>query len=416
VVAVDALTGAWIWTNKTASPFPGLHPNTNNIKCVVFDDGFGADIAIYAASEKVYAVIAQTGAPCPFWGVNPFVMGASNVNSVSTDNLGAGDGNVYVPTFSGAITSNIYALNRFFGTLTWDLQTVVGSPNLASDGEAGTINNEGFFSGASVDLGEGVIWANSFYDADFPREGKLYRVALSGASFDVSNSVRSRRATPIIDENQIYVPAFTKWVNPSYIGGVGIFARNTGVFISSLDRDGTGDRQLNDNLLTCETAQDDWLISGTELGSLNFYRVGNSNTFQFSRNSTFSGFAGGQWMGGSMNATHLVWTNLRGSTVALAAGPDRARLEIVNPVIAVPVEFGTPSGVEFDFGPAFTNNGCADLVIDSIKLDDVAAPPSGASRLEFSSVSPSLLKKMNDRANYTTNAAQMLKIGLMLGE
>ncbi|MCH7878427.1 MAG: hypothetical protein IH914_03815, partial [candidate division Zixibacteria bacterium] len=138
VVAVDALTGAHVWTNKTGNPFPGLHPNTNNIKCIVYDDGVGADIVIYAAGPKVYAVIAQTGLPCPFWPAagagNPFVMGNDNINAISTDNLGAGDGQIYIPTFSGAVTANVHALNRFTGAEIWNLQTVVGSPFLASDG------------------------------------------------------------------------------------------------------------------------------------------------------------------------------------------------------------------------------------------------------------------------------------------
>ncbi|MFQ5607651.1 MAG: hypothetical protein ACE5GA_06870 [Candidatus Zixiibacteriota bacterium] len=422
IVAVDALTGTYVWHNTTNAPFPGLHPNTTNLKCVVFDDGFGADIVIYAAQKNVYAVIAQTGAPCPFWPTpgsgNPFVMGADNVNSVSTNNLDPGDGTVYVPTFSGAITANIYALNRFAGTLEWDLQTVVGDPNLASSGLPGTINNEGFFSGASVDNDNGVIWANSFFDADFPEEGFLYRVDQNGASWSAATSVRSRRATPIIDQNQIYVPSFTKWVNPRYRGGVGIFSRSTGLNLDALDRDGTGDRQLNDNLLTCEPGIDDWLVSGTELGSLNFYTVGNASQFMFSRNSTFSGFAGGQWMGGSMNSTHLVWTNLRGTTVALApGGADRPRLEILNPTINTPVIFGTPPATDVTFPEAFTNTGCADLCIDSIRVDDVASPPSaGAARIEFTSVSPSLLKKMDEVADHATNSARFMKVGMMYGE
>ncbi|MFQ5608377.1 MAG: PQQ-binding-like beta-propeller repeat protein, partial [Candidatus Zixiibacteriota bacterium] len=417
VVAVDANTGAYLWHNTTNAPFPGLHPNTNNLKSVVVNDG-AIDVLYYAAQTKVYAVDAATGAPYAGWPAagagNPFVMGADNINAVSTDGT-----NLFVPTFSGAIAGNIYALDLATGALVWDLATVLGDANLwaSINGNANYINDEGFFSGASYDDANNSIWANSYFTSDFPGEGYLYHLdAVSGAPMnDPQGSVRSRRATPTIDQNKIYVPVFTRWAGPVY-NGFGVYSRSTGFLLGGQDGKIAGDRQYNDGVLTCEPGADDWFIHGTELGELNFFRMGNADQWMFSRKTTLSGFNGGQWNGGSMGVDVVAFSNLGGITVALAPGADRPRLDILNDPIEEPVEFGSPDPINVVFPDAFTNLGCADLLIDSITFDDGSPSAPTGEKIELTTVDPALLAKMNEYAQYTTNSERFMKVGLMFGE
>ncbi|HSG98439.1 MAG TPA: hypothetical protein VLB27_00215, partial [candidate division Zixibacteria bacterium] len=286
-------------------------------------------------------------------------------------------------------------------------------------GNAGyNIPNEGFFSGASYDDVNNAIWANSYFDANFPAEGYCYRLdAATGAAVGGVNpqpSVRSRRATPVIDQNQIYVPAFTKWAAPSY-NGFAVFSRSTGFRTGNLDGYITGDRQYNDGVLTCEQGADDWFILGTELGQLNFFRMGLDNQYVFTRQTTLSGANGGQWNGGSMAPDLVAFTNLGGITVALAPGADRPRLDIItNPIFEL-VEFGSLNPTSIVFAEAFTNNGCADLTVNSVTLDDVA-PTAFGDKIELTTVDPALMKKMDEFASFTTNAERFAKVGLMYGE
>ncbi len=414
VVAVNAATGAYVWHNTTNSPFPGLAPNATEVKSIMLFDGFD-DILFYATQNKLYAVIAATGVPCPFWATNPITLAANNVNALTTNDAGFFSSQIVVPTFNGAIPGNIESFDASSGALLWDLATVTGAVGLqaAVDGRAGYVNNEGFFSGASYDKKNDVFWANSFFDADFPAEGYLYRIAANGSAYTTARSVRSQRATPVIDENQIYVPAFTKWVNPIN-SGEQIYSRATGNLAGTMQGNQSGDRQWSDGVLSCEPGVDDIYIHGTENGDLNFYTVGNTNALSFYRQTTTSGFVQGQWVAGSLAPDVVVFTNFGGLTVALAPGANRPRLAIISPAIDVPVPFGTPNGTDVTFPNAFTNTGCADLTINAITFTD-PTPPSGTA-IEFTAVDPALRAKMDEQATYSTNSRLFMKIGLMMGE
>jgi len=115
-----------------------------------------------------------------------------------------------------------------------------------------------------------------------------------------------------------------------------------------------------------------------------------------------------------MSPDALVFTNLSGMTVALGAGANRPRLTLPHTRQDVPVPFGSPVGYDAVFPAVIGNSGCADLTIEGITFTDVV-PPSGAS-VEFSAVSPALLAKMEERADYLTNSRLFAKMGLMYGE
>ncbi|MBN4076080.1 PQQ-binding-like beta-propeller repeat protein [Gemmatimonas aurantiaca] len=414
MVAVDAATGAYLWhATGGGLPFPGLQPKIDNAKSVVWNDG-AIDVLFYTGESSLFAVEAATGLPYAGWGTNPLDLSAAgdNLNAVSTDGT-----QLFVPTYSGAVPGNLFAIDAATGAINWDLATVAGDPGLNAGVEAldNYDGNEGFWSGASYDDDEGVIWANSYLNADHPAEGFLYRIAANGSGYTAAASTRSRRATPTIDRNAIYVPVFTRWLGPAY-DGFGIYDRNTGGFIAGLDGAIGGDRQYNDGVLSCEPGADDWWILGTELGHLNFFQMGNLNSWSFDRVTTLSGFDGGQWAGGSMTTDALVFTNFNGTTVRFGAGVDRARLSIINVTSSIAVPFGTAVGTPFPFTDIFTNLGCVDLVVDSITLDDTPAPVASNTEIEFTSVSPSLLAKMREYADNNTNSWQFEKIALMLGE
>ncbi|MCH7879401.1 MAG: hypothetical protein IH914_08835, partial [candidate division Zixibacteria bacterium] len=127
--------------------------------------------------------------------------------------------------------------------------------------------------------------------------------------------------------------------------------------------------------------------------------------------------ASGAWAGGSLAEDLLVFTTLGGTTVALGPQPDRERLDILNPESQANVPFGTPSATPVVFENIFSNSGCANLVIDSVRLSDTPNfTTASGGIIAVSSVSPALLRRMNEVANYTTNASLFQKVGLMLAE
>ncbi|MBN4057191.1 hypothetical protein JYU19_02675, partial [bacterium AH-315-J21] len=412
IVAVNAQTGAYIWHNTTNSPFFGLAPNATNVKSIVLNDG-ADDILYYATQKKVYAVLAATGVPYTAWPVNPFAMVADNVNALTTNNSGFANSQIVSPVFSGAIEGDVYSLSAATGVLNWKLSTIDGVGLQASrDALAGYIGNEGFFSGASYDATFDVFWVNSSLDADFPEEGYLYRIAADGSTFSAAKSVGSRRATPVISFGNIYVPAFTKWANPIH-SGEQIYSRATGVFVQNMEGHVVGDRQYNDGLITCETNGPSYYIHGTELGNLNFYKTGNVNALQFYRQTTLSGFNGGQWAGGSSSPDAIYFTTFGGLTVALGSGPNRPRLSLPANRQDLAIPFGTPNGFNANFQSVIGNSGCNDLIINGITFTD-PVPPSGT-RIEFSAVDPTLRARMSEQANFTTNSNLFEKFGLMYG-
>jgi hypothetical protein len=415
LVAVDANTGAYLWhATGGGNPFPGLQPKVDNAKSVVWNDG-ADDVLFYAAEGSVFAVYAATGLPYAGWATNPVDLSSAgaNLNAVSTDGS-----QLFVPTYSGAVPGNLYAIDCATGAINWDLATVTGNAGLEAGVQAlsNYDGNEGFWSGATYDEVNDVVWANSYLLADHPAEGFLYRIAADGSGYSAAASTRSRRATPTLDLNSVYVPVFTRWNGPAY-DGFGRYDRATGGLQEGIDGKIAGDRQYNDGVLSCEPGlADDWWILGTELGQLNFFQMGNLNTWSFSRVTTLSGGGGGQWAGGSMTTDALVFTNFAGTTVRFGPGPDRPRLDLLATSSSVAVPFGTAVGVSFPFGDMITNLGCVDLTIDSVTLDENPAPVASNTEIEFTSVSPQLLAKMREYANHNTNAAQFEKIALMLGE
>ncbi|MBN4057116.1 PQQ-binding-like beta-propeller repeat protein, partial [bacterium AH-315-J21] len=415
VVAVDAQTGAYIWHNTTNSPFPGLAPNATNVKTIVLNDGVD-DVLYYATQKKVYAVLAATGAVYAPWTVNPFSMVADNINALTTNDTAFASSQIVSPVFSGAIAGDVYALDAATGSLIWSLSGRLGTAGLQADVDAlaGYIGNEGFFSGASYDKGNDVYWVNSYLDADFPEEGYLYRIPSDSAgTIETAKSVRSQRATPAIDENQIYVPAFTKWLSP-VTSGEQIFSRTTGNLIGGMEGNIAGDRQWGDGVLTCEPGTDDYWIHGTENGELNFYQVGLVNSLQFYRETSAAGFVSGQWNSGSMTVDAVLFTTFGGLTVALGPGANRPRLTLPVGRQDLPVPFGTPNGFDATFPAVIGNSGCADLTINGITFTD-PTPPSGTV-IEFSAVDAVLRAKMSERADFTTNSSLFEKFGLMFGE
>ena len=144
---------------------------------MVFNDGTDA-VLIYAAQNKVYAVLAASGDQYMGWSVNPVAFSAENTNSISstvTDIGGPGGPTdlIFIPTISGGGPGNIHALNILSGAEVWNLADIVGNVGLEAGKTplAGYINNEGFFSGAAFDRGIDVVWANSSFEANFPAEG-----------------------------------------------------------------------------------------------------------------------------------------------------------------------------------------------------------------------------------------------------
>lgn len=368
-------TGALIWSYDLMSGgslIGGLRYCTFQLLSV-----FGDDVLFVGTEDgNVAAFDANTGLLWAGWGPNPVHLGFSLVQSGATDGM-----NLFYASEAGGFDCDIYSIQATSGNINWQL---LYTSNLQADNVYPTeaVAGECFRSAVSYDRNE--LFANSYVsEGDHPADGVFYCIeASSGLVKYAVPSGRSMYTTPVLDQTQVYVGCYSRWVTPPAGGNLLAFDRKSGAINWAFSHP-NDDGYYGDFAISCEgddpEITPDVLFIGGHKGFLScletvdgtelFHRqVNYGDPF----NSLFNGVA--LTPGDGVNYDyHLVSSTNWGSFHVLSKAVIpvlRPRMELLSYNPQVPVEFGIATSYPTSLGAIITNVGGAPLTINDITTDD----------------------------------------------
>jgi len=374
----------------------------------------GIDVLVWGTTDGcVLAADALTGLlfdnvnfPGLGWMTNPVML------PLPTNISGATDGyHLYYNTFGGngptGVEGDVYSIDASTGLIIWQLSATSGLQGVnVWTHDSGYFNvDEGFTSGIMYD--DGTIYTNSRAEAHHPTDGLFYSInAATGMVNYATLSNRVYYSTPIMDRNHVYMPTYTRWMQPPGGGNLLSFKKNTGI-IDKTFTSANADRYYVDGVVSCEPEDgeypDDLIYVFDEGG---FLSCVNSVTFEevYRRRINFgTAYALNIGMAGAIahdvdDQVHVVFAGFNGLLFDMTKQDDRPRLQIetYNPVQAV--EFGPDPTYDVWWDSVFYNSGCADLHFDYVNVDEDVCP--GMAIPDFASnVDPDFMDRANKIAD-----------------
>jgi len=363
-------TGALVWSRDVTTVGPaGLFGQTRWGVFTVLNIS-GTNYLFWGTDDgKVVGANAQTGTLLSDYPVDL---------SLSTWVSGATDGeNLFFSTFEPGIEGDVYSINAATGTINWQLSTTGGlQAQSIYAHENGYNGDEGFTGGIAYEYG--VLYFNSRVEADYPTDGIFYRVdANTGVVLSAAPVNRVFFSTPIIDNNHIYVPSFSRWANPPASGNLYAINKWSGG-IEWATSSASGSRYYSQGLLSCEPwPGDNQLYVFNEDGFLSCFNSKNGNEI-WRRRVDHGPWPNSTGVSGAITPdrfgdVHILFADLWGGLYDLTKQADRPRLEpqTYNPTRAV--EFGANPHLTVVIDDIFVNTGCANLNINSVNVDEDSA-------------------------------------------
>lgn len=388
VGAIDFASGAVIWQRTYFTVgLANLFGDTRFSVMTVLNDGT-MDVLYYSTDDgAVVAVEALTGALYAGWTTNPVYLTGNPYVSGATDGA-----SLFYSTQTAATEGDIYSIDPLTGGINWTLQ---GAGGLAAPLQPGYNYPEGFRGGVAYEGGVlyTVSWANDLGVSDHPLDGFFYAIDAATGNHVVPPVATNRAffSTPVVDQNAVYAPTLSQWLNPTDPTGGNLiaFSRATGNQIWG-GKTADDANYFTSGLLTCEPDDaglaPDLLFIFNSTGFLECYNTSNGEQI-FNRRVDHGGSALERGMLGALAMTttegmHMLFADLYGGLYDFKLGVDRPRLEIQTFNPTAPVEFGSSPSYAVDAGPIIVNTGCADLNIASAQVDEL--PITGSNRPDFS--------------------------------
>ncbi len=408
IYAFDFYSGTLIWAFDLANGAP-LTGSTRYCTFQTAEFG-GTPVLFYGTDDgNVGAIDITTGTLWGGWAVNPI-----SVN-YPVNQSGAFDGaNLYYATEAAGFDCDVWSIQANTGAVRWTLATGDG---LQADAiyPTAAVAGEVFRSGVSLDVNRSVLYANSYVsDGDHPADGVFYALNTSDGTIKFAvPSARSMYTTPVVDQNNVYMGFFSRWVSPPIGGNLAAFNTNNGQvnWIFSHPND---DNYYADLALSCEHEVDyanpvpDILVAGGHKGFLSFIDTEEGEEL-FNRQINWGNPFNSMWNGiaivpgdGVDYDYHVVAAMFWGGVTVLSkdvAKVDRPRLELQSFNPAVPVEFGLATSWPTTIPALITNTGGAPLTINDITTDDACF----TYHPEYSSVRPDVADNAMKIADVLTN-------------
>ncbi|MFH1688388.1 MAG: PQQ-binding-like beta-propeller repeat protein [bacterium] len=398
-------TGALIWAYDLSTGGVLL----GNMRYCSFQlmNVFGDDVLFVGTDNgNVAALDAITGSLWLGWGVNPINLTFGVNRSGATDGM-----NLFYATEAGGFDCDVFSVQATSGGINWQLSATSG---LQADNVYPTEAVAGEVFRSAVAFYDGQLYANSYVSqGDHPADGVFYSIKAGDGSVKYAvPSARSMYSTPVLDQEQVYVGFYSRWVNPPVGGNLAAFNRRNGnvnwVFTTAND-----DGYYGELAISCEG--DDPDITPDVL-----FAAGHSGFFscietvdgtELFRRQTNYGTAGAfDRLGNGIALTpgdgvdfdyHLVYSNLWGGLICLSKDMTRTvrpRLEIQSYNPKVPVEFGVATSWPTTLPALLTNTGGAPLTINDITTDDACFDYHP----QFSSVRPGVAETAMKIADHLT--------------
>jgi len=392
VAAYNFDDGSLIWSRDIGTVGPtGLFGN------LIYSAMIYVDGVLYWPTDagSIVAADAETGDLYTGWTTNPVEL------SGDVGQWGVTDGNnLYFGTYTASNTDgDLFAISCATGDIVWQLSSAGGMQgNTVFPTEA--ISGEGFNGSGSYE--NGILYANArIYSGDHPSDGVLYAINVADGSIKYAvASARTIRTSPIIDENTLYIPNYSRWVTPPVGGAIAAHAKNTGSIIWAYKDPDAGGYYSNP-VLSCEPdGAPDLLFCGGHTGL--FVCLSTDDGDEIYRRRIDYGLPfNSMWNGGCIGPNgEMAFSHYYGGLSFMEKGVDRPRLEIQTYNPAAPVEFGSATSVPVTFDNIITNTGCTDLNISAITTDEFCDNPYTP---EFTSVRPDVLDNATTIADRLTN-------------
>jgi hypothetical protein len=402
---------AYDWNNLAGGPIwtyalPGSAPSARWGNFQVLNDGT-IDVVYFGDDNgRIYAREAATGAAYTPWGAGPISL-SGFAPTITRTGTSDGVGTLFYGANDAGFTGDLYAIDAFAKTFNWQLSSAGGLQGATIFGVS--VSDEGFDGGISYEAGGGGnpprLYVNSAMTGNLPIDGVFYIIdASNGAVIAANASNRNRYATPIVDAQMVYVPSFTRWVNPPAGGDLLAFNKASGALAWSFTHiSSTGQtRYYNEGALSCEPdGAADLLFAFSESGYLSCVNSLNGDEI-FHRRIDYSATYGDN-IGGAIAIVpdHVVASHYFGGISVLGkTGVDRPRLELLTGRERAGVPFGTATSYPVQFDDLVTNTGC-DVLNLTMVADELS---NGSSPLKSTGIGGARLTNSEAIADMMTNA------------
>lgn len=360
------LAGGALWTY--AVPGSGRSIRWGNF--IVLNDGTN-DVLFFAEDvSRIHAVNVQTGTAYAGWPGFFNIIGFSP----TTSRNGATNGvdALYYASNAAGFQGDLYSFDAFTRAINWQLSATAGLQGATEYG-VGT-SDEGFDGGILYEAPFGSepakLYVNSSMTGSNPIDGLFYILgANDGSLIAYERSNRMRYATPMLDAQQVYVPTFTRWVNPPAGGDLVAFSKADASVSWAYAANVAGgySRYYNEGFVTCEPdGAPDQVYAMNESGFISCINAADGDEI-FTRRIDYlqgnPGLSAANIGGaGAIIPDTMVFSHYFGGVSVLAkSGVNRPRLEVQTWRQQQAVPFGVDVAFPVTFPGIFTNTGCADL-------------------------------------------------------
>ena len=416
----STVPATYVWEISSANDYRG-HPEFNNTSYSNFallNDG-SEDVLFIVTDGIVIAAEALTGDPYSGWdAVGNYVHFGGMSGTMYRGLVGDRYNNKLYISYFGAPRGGVASIDAFTGEVDWEL---TGSDLKGSEVYGMTLSIEFFIAGIAYDMYEGAIYAVSTCVGDYPVDGVFYKInAYDGTVvYAEATNYMNYAQTPVIGENFVYCPSYTRWAHPPIDhGAILAYHKYNGVlsWVKGWGDATTDNRFYSDILLTDEaTPAPNLLFAFSDRGYLHCLDAASGDEL-FNRRIDYGAEYGLNIGGGGAVATdpdngtvHVVFQSAQGGLFDLTGQDDRPRLDIPDYNLTQKVSFGDDPNYPVVFENLFSNTGCTDLEVTIDIYDSPSGSTPGISAV--GAVNETLVEQAKALAA-KMNDAYLAKIGL----